>query len=126
MLLLSLATPFLLTGILHGLAQVRHSRDSATAAAWMQGELEIMRARCYADLRPTVRKVTAATAGPGELAPPAGFAVALVTLEPAGPVLLRASIAVYRHDWAGDEPPEAPAMASSTFISDVRSAGQCR
>jgi type II secretory pathway pseudopilin PulG len=125
MLIIGLATPFLMTGVMGGLRQARHSQDHAAAAAWVQGEIETLRRQCFERLHPGLRKVTSDDPEPGELALPSGFEAAGVELQPEGPALLRATVDLYRRDWAGTAPAGSPFMSASTYIADVRVAGQC-
>src|SRR5438445_6711490 len=125
MLIIGLVTPFLMTGVMGGLRQARHSQDHATAAAWVQGEIETLRRQCFERLHLGLRKVTSEALEPGELAPPPGFEASGVALLPEGPSLLRATVNLYRHDWAAAAPSGPAFMGASTYIADVRVAGQC-
>lgn len=125
MLIIGLATPFLMGGVIGALTQARHSQDRGAATAWAEGELDFLRGQCYLHLRPSAHKVTPAFAEPGELPPPAGFSAGDVRLEVAGPGLLRATVSLYRHDWTGATPGEPPVFATSTYIADIRVAGLC-
>src|SRR5260370_1739343 len=89
MLIIGLATPFLMTGVMGGLRQARHSQDHAAAAAWGQGEIETLRRQCFERLHPGLRKVTSDDLAPGELALPAGFEGTGLEPPPDGPDLLR-------------------------------------
>lgn len=125
MLIIGLATPFLMGGVIGGLTQARHSQDRGTATAWLQGEIDFLRLRCYERLGPSDRKVTASTVAAGELPPPAGFAAGYVTLDAAGPALLRATVSLYRRDWMSPKPTDPAYLSTSTFIGDIRVAGRC-
>src|SRR5260370_23516064 len=125
MLIIGLATPFLMTGVMGGLRQARHSQDHAAAAAWVQGEIETLRRQCFERLHPGLRKVTSDDLEPGELALPAGFEAAGVELQPEGPALLRATLDPYRRDWGGTAPARSPFMSPRTHIAALPVAGQC-
>jgi hypothetical protein len=125
MLIVGLATPFLMGGITGSLTQAGRSYERTAATAWVQGEIEYLRRRCYDRLAPSSRKVTTATRQAGELRLPDGFSAAMVRLETAGPAKLRATVAIYRRDWIGDEPADRPVLESTTYIGDVRVAGAC-
>lgn len=125
MLIIGLATPFLMGGVIGGLTQARHSQDRGTATAWAQGEIEFLRQRCFVHLAPSARKVTAATLQPGELPPPPGFTAGYVVIEAADASLLKVSVSLYRDDWTGDAPMRPPYAATSTYVGDVRVAGVC-
>jgi len=125
MLIIGIATPFLMTGVMAGLRQARHSQDHAAAAVWVQGEIEVLRRQCFEQLHPGVRKVISEALEPGELVLPPGFEAAGVELRPEGPALLRATVNLYRRDWTGAAPAGPVLMSASTYIADVRVAGQC-
>src|SRR2546425_9048718 len=72
MLIIGLATPFLMTGVMGGLRQARHSQDHATAAAWVPGEIETLRRQSFERLHPGSRKATSAGVEPGEPGLPPG------------------------------------------------------
>lgn len=125
MLIVGLATPFLMAGITGSLAQTRRAYDQTAAVAWVQGQVEVLRRHCYARLRPGSERLTPDRIRPGEPPLPDGFAAALVRLEPAGDGLLRATVALYRRDWTGETPPEPPVVQTTTYVGDLRVAGQC-
>lgn len=125
MLIIGLATPFLIGGVMGGLTQARHSQDRGAATAWAQSEIELLRQRCFAHLVPSARKVTAATLEPGELPPPPGFTAGYIVLDVQGPALLKVSVGLYRDDWTGEAPNRPAYTATSTYIGDIRVAGGC-
>ncbi len=125
MLIIGIATPFLMGAVIGGLTQARHSQDRGLATAWVQGEIDFLRLRCYERLSPSARKVMPSTLQAGELPLPPGFAAAYVRLDSAGPALLRATVSLYRKDWTGAAPIDPPYEAISTYVGDVRTAGLC-
>ncbi len=125
MLVIGIATPFLMGAIIGGLTQARHSQDRGAATAWAQGEIELLRLRCYGRLTPSSRKLTPSTVEAGELPPPPGFAAGYVQLDAAGPALLKATVSLYRQDWTGAAPTNLPYATTSTYIGDIRTAGLC-
>lgn len=124
MLIIGLATPYLMGGIIGSLTRARTSQDQSAATAWVQGEVDHLRRLCYERLSPSTRKVTAATLQSGEPQLPNGFA-AYVRLEPAGPANLRATVSLYKADWSGPAPEAAPILSTSTYIGDIRIATLC-
>ena len=125
MLIIGLATPYLMGGIIGSLTRARASQDQSAATAWVQGEVDHLRRLCYERLSPSTRKVTAATLQGGEPQLPNGFAAAYVQLEPAGPANLRATVSLYKADWTGAAPEAAPVLSTSTYIGDIRVATLC-
>ena len=125
MLIVGLATPFLLGGITGSLTQAGRSYERGAATAWVQGQIEALRRGCYESLRVAERKITPPTTLPGEPPLPDGFGAGTVRIEDAGPALRRISVAVYRRDWATPAPPERPVLETTTFIGDLRVAGAC-
>ncbi len=124
MMIVGLVAPFVMGGLISSLRHARQSQDRGATTAWAQAEIEFLRAQCYPDLAPAVRKITPATLYPGEPPLPAGFAAALVRIDPAGTALLKATVNLYAADWSGREPPAAY-FTTSTFIGDFRVAGAC-
>jgi hypothetical protein len=125
MLVIGIAVPFLMGAVIGGLTQARHSQDRGVATAWVQGEIDLLRLRCYGALAPSDRKVTPSTLEAGELPPPPGFAAGYVRLDSAGPALLRATVSLYRMDWTGAVPEDPAYATTTTYIGDVRTAGLC-
>jgi type II secretory pathway pseudopilin PulG len=125
MLVIGIATPFLMGAIIGGLTQARHSQDRGVATAWAQGEIDWLRLRCYGRLTPSSRKVTPSTIEAGELPPPPGFAAGYVQLDAAGPALLKVTVSLYRQGWNGAAPTRLPYATASTYIGDTRTAGLC-
>lgn len=125
MLIIAMATPLLLGGIMGSLARARLSRDRGAAAVWLQGEIEYLRLQCYQRLAPSARKVTPVTLQPGEPSLPAGAAAGYVLLEPAGDALLKATISLYRKDWGPPAPVARPLAETATYIGDLRVAAAC-
>jgi hypothetical protein len=125
MLIIGLATPMLMSGIMGSLTRARRSYDQGAATAWVQGEVDFLRRQCYEGLRPGSRRVTASELAPGEPPLPEGFAAARVLIEPAGPRYLRATVGLYKDDWPGEAPPGSPVLATTTLIGDLRVAGMC-
>lgn len=112
--------------LIGGLTQAGRSSEHSTAVGWAQGEIDYLRLQCFERLQPGSRKVTPATLQRGEPSLPPGLKAAYVVLEASGPAYLRATVAVYRQDWAGIAPPAGPpVLETTTFIGDVRTAGQC-
>jgi hypothetical protein len=125
MLIIGLATPMLMGGIIRSLTQTRRSYDQGAATAWVQGEVEFLRRQCYDRLQPSSRKVTPASLDAGEPPLPQGFAAAYVQIDRAGPGLLRATVALYQRDWPPGVPPGTPAVQTTTYVGDLRVAGMC-
>jgi type II secretory pathway pseudopilin PulG len=125
MLIIGLATPYLLGGIIGSLTRARSAQDQGAATAWVQGEVDYLRRMCYDRLGPSTRKVTPLTVQGGEPQLPQGFAAAFVQLEPAGPANLRATVSLYKADWNAPVPSAAPALSTSTYIGDIRVATLC-
>ena len=123
--IIGLVTPIFIGGLVGSLTGARRSEERGVAVAWVQGEIDFLRGQCFARLSPSVRKVTLATLRPGEPPMPAGFAAAEVRLEPAGEANLRATVSLYRKDWTGAEPAEAPVVSTTTYVADLRVAGTC-
>jgi type II secretory pathway pseudopilin PulG len=124
-LIIGLATPYLLGGIIGSLTRARSSQDEGVATAWVQGEVDYLRRLCYDRLEPSTRKLTPRTIQAGEPQLPQGFAAALVQIQPAGPALLRATVGLYKADWNGSTPPTAAAFSTSTLIGDIRVVALC-
>jgi hypothetical protein len=125
MLIIGLATPMFIGGLIGSLTGARRSQERGVAVAWVQGEIDVLRGQCFSQLGSSVRKVTTAALRPGEPPLPVGFAAAVVSLEPAGAAILRATVSLYRKDWTGAEPPDAPVVSTVTYVSDLRVAGTC-
>ncbi len=125
MLIIGLATPYLIGGIIGSLTRARTSQDQSAATAWVQGEVDYLRRQCYDRLNPSTRKVTPVSVQSGEPQFPLGFAAAYVQLEPAGPANLKATVSLYKSDWTGLVPMAAPALSTSTYIGDIRVATLC-
>ncbi len=125
MLIIGLATPYLIGGIIGSLTRARTSQDQGAATAWVQGEVDYLRRQCYDRLNPSTRKVTPASVQSGEPQFPQGFAAAYVQLEPAGPANLKATVSVYKSDWTGPAPATQPVLSTSTYIGDIRVATLC-
>jgi prepilin-type N-terminal cleavage/methylation domain-containing protein len=128
-LIIGMATPIFVGGLVGSLSGARRSQERAVAVAWLQGEVDVLRAQCFSTLGPSARKITPSTLRVGEPPLPAGFAVALVRITPAGgsgdAPLLRAAIGLYRRDWEAAEPAESPVASVVTYLSDLRVAGAC-
>lgn len=125
MLIIGLATPFLMGGVLGGLRQAHHSQQHAAATTWVQGEIDTMRRQCFIDLRPSVRIVTPQSLAAGDLSLPAGFQAGMIEISASQPGLLRASVSLYEHAWSGSAPHEPPVLSVTTYVADLRVAGQC-
>lgn len=125
MLIIGLATPFLMGGVLGGLRQAHHSQQYAAATAWVQGEIDALRRRCFTDLGPSVRIVTPQSLAPGDLPLPAGFQTGIVEISAAQPGLLSATVSLFQHAWSGPAPPEPPLLSVTTYVGDLKVAGQC-
>jgi type II secretory pathway pseudopilin PulG len=125
MLIIGLATPFLMGGVLGGLRQAHHSQQHAAATAWVQGEIDALRRRCFTDLGPSVRTVTPQSLAPGDLPLPAGFQAGVIEIAAAQPGLLRATVSLYQHAWSGSTPREPALLSVTTYVGDLRVAGQC-
>jgi prepilin-type N-terminal cleavage/methylation domain-containing protein len=128
-LIIGMATPIFVGGLVGSLSGARRSQERSVAVAWLQGEVDALRARCFSTLSPSVRKITRATLRADEPPLPAGFAVALVRITPAGgpggAPLLRATVGLYRRDWEAAESAEPPVASVTTYLSDLRVAGAC-
>jgi type II secretory pathway component PulJ len=124
-LIIGLATPMLMSGIMSTLTQTRRSYDRSAATVWVQGEVEFLRRQCYERLQPSARKVTSASLRAGEPPLPEGFTAAYVQTDRAGAGLLRATVGLYARDWTSIRPPEAPIVQTTTYIGDLRTAGVC-
>ncbi len=125
MLIIGLATPFLMGGVLGGLRQAHHSQQHAAATTWVQGEIDTLRRRCFAELRPSARIVTPQSLAADDLPLPAGFQAGMVEITASQPALLRASVSLYEHAWSGPAPHEPPVLSVTTYVADLRVAGQC-
>jgi type II secretory pathway pseudopilin PulG len=125
MLIIGLATPFLMGGVLGGLRQAHHSQQHAAATAWVQGEIDALRRQCFTELGPSVRIVTPQSLAPSDLPLPAGFQAGVVEVAVAQPGLLSATVSLYQHAWSGSAPHEPPLLSATTYVGDVRVAGQC-
>ena len=125
MLIIGLATPFLLGGVVGGLRQAHHSQQHAAATTWVQGEIDTIRRRCFIELRPSVRILTPQSLAAGDLPLPAGFEAGTVEITVSQPELLRASVSLYEHAWSGPAPHEPPVLSVTTYVADLRVAGQC-
>ena len=125
MIIVGLTTPFLMGGLISGLARARYSQDRDAAAAWAQAEIEFLRAKCFVRLTPSSWKILRSSKQAGEPAPPPGFAVGHVRLESAGPAGLRATVSLHRQDWSGRDPAVPPFFTTSTYVADVRVAVAC-
>lgn len=125
MLIIGLATPFLMGGIMGSLTQAGRSYERSAATVWIQGEIDHLRRQCYDRLSPSTRKVTPSTRQPGEPPLPDGFATASIRLEAAGTANLKVTVALYRKDWTGASPAEPAVLESTTYIGDLRVAGSC-
>ncbi|MGH2452279.1 MAG: type IV pilus modification PilV family protein [bacterium] len=125
MSIVALVTPLLIGGLISSLTRARQSEDRGTATVWAQAEVELLRAQCFERLAPSARKIVPAATQPGEPPLPAGFAAGYVRLEPAGSAGLKATVSLYRRDWAGADPPGPPSFSTSTYLADVRVAGAC-
>jgi type II secretory pathway pseudopilin PulG len=125
MLIIGLATPFLMGGVLGGLRQAHRSQQHAAATAWVQGEIDALRRRCFTDLGPSVRIVTPQSLAPGDLPLPAGFQAGIIEVALAQPGLLSATVGLYQHAWSGPAPHEPPQLSVTTYVGDLRVAGQC-
>lgn len=128
-LIIGMATPIFVGGLVGSLSGARRSQERGVAVAWLQGEVDVLRAQCFSTIIPSVRKITPATLRPDEPPLPAGFAAALVRITPAGgqggAPLLRAVVGLYRRDWEAAEPSEPPVASVVTYLSDLRVAGAC-
>jgi len=129
-LIIGMTTPIFVGGLVGSLSGARRSQERGAAAGWVQGAIDALRAQCLSNVSPSVRKVTTATRRTGEPPLPVGFAAAVVSIEPAreGPVgatLLRATVSLYRKDWDGREPTDAPVLRAATYLGDLRVAGSC-
>lgn len=111
--------------LMGGLTRTARTSAHGAAVGWAQGEIDYLRRQCFEQLKPGGRKVTAATLQPGEPPLPPGLQAALVRVDTEGPAHVRASVSVYKQDWSGDAPPPDPVLETTTFIGDVRVAGQC-
>jgi len=109
-------------GALHRTARL--SQHSA-AVGWATGEVEYLRRQCFERLAPGRREVTTATLARGEPPLPPELGAAEVVLEPVGPALLRATIAVYGRGAGREGIPGAPLLETATLIADLRIPGQC-
>jgi hypothetical protein len=125
MLIIGLATPMLMSGIMSTLTHTRRSYDRSAATVWVQGEVEFLRRQCYEWLQPSTRKVTPASLRAGEPPLPEGFAAAYVQTDRTEDGLLRATVGLYARDWTSAGPPEAPIVQTTTYIGDLRVAGVC-
>lgn len=125
MLIIGLATPFLMGGVLGGLRQAHHSQQNAAAATWVQGEIDALRRQCFNELSPSVRVLTPQSLAPGDLPLPAGFQAGTVEIAAAQPALLSATVSLYERTWSGPAPHEPPLLSVTTYIGDLRVAGQC-
>jgi type II secretory pathway pseudopilin PulG len=125
MLIIGLATPFLMGGVLGGLRQAHHSQQHAAATAWVQGEIDALRRRCFTELGPSVRIVTPQSLAPGDLPLPAGFQAGIVEVAVAQPGLLSATVSLFQHAWSEPAPPGPPLLSVTTYVGDLRVAGQC-
>jgi hypothetical protein len=125
MLIIGLATPFLMGGVLGGLRQAHHSQQHAAATTWVQGEIDTLRRQCFTDLRPSVRVLTPQSRPPGDLPLPAGFQAGVIEIASAQPGLLRATVSLYQHAWSGSTPREPALLSVTTYVGDLRVAGQC-
>ncbi len=129
-LIIGMTTPIFVGGLVGSLSGARRSQERGAAAGWVQGAIDALRAQCLSGVSPSVRKVTATTLRAGEPPLPDGFAAAVVSIEPArqgpeGATLLRATVSLYRKDWDGSEPTEAPVLRAATYLGDLRVAGVC-
>ncbi len=125
MLVIGLVTPVMIGSLIGSLRQARRSQDSGAAAAWLQGEVDYLRAQCFERLTPSTRKATLAAMRAGEPSLPHGFAAALIRLESAGVARLKATVSLYKNDWTGAEPADPPMLSTTTYIGDIRVAGAC-
>lgn len=125
MLLVGLVTPILVGSLMGSMRHARRAQISSVASAWLAGEVDYLRARCYQHLAPSTRKVTQSTLQAGEPALPDGFGAALITLEREGHARYKATLSLHRTDWTGPGPPEPPALATVTYVGDLRVAGAC-
>jgi hypothetical protein len=125
MLIIGLATPFLMGGVLGGLRQAHHSQQHAAATTWVQGEIDALRRQCFTDLRPSVRTLTPQSRTTADLPLPAGFQEGVVEITAAQPALLRATVSLYQHARSGSASHEPPLLSVTTYIGDLRVAGQC-
>lgn len=125
MLIIGLATPMLMAGIMSSLTRARHAHDRGAATAWVQGEVEFLRRQCYERLQPSTRRVTAATLRSGEPPLPDGFTAAYVQIDRVGAGLLRATVALYPRDGSDETSTGSPATQTTTYIGDLRVAGMC-
>ncbi len=124
-LIIGLVTPILIGGLIGSLTHARRSQDHGAAAAWLQGEIDYLRGQCYGGLSPSTRKVTPSALRDGEPLMPEGFAAALVQINAAGDARLKATVSLYRKDWAGAVPVGPPTLSTTTYIGDIRMAGSC-
>lgn len=125
MLIIGLATPFLMGGVLGGLRQAHHSQQHAAAAAWVQGEIDALRRQCFTELKPSVRILTPQSNATADLPLPAGFQAGVVELTSTEPALLRATVSLYQQAWSGAAPADPPLLSVTTYLADLRVAGQC-
>ena len=125
MLIIGLATPFLMGGVLGGLRQAHHSQQHAAATTWVQGEIDALRRQCFTDLRPSVRTLTPQSRPTNDLPLPAGFQAGVVEIAAVEPALLRATVSLYQRAGPGSTPREPPLLSVTTYVGDLRVAGQC-
>lgn len=125
MLIIGLATPFLMGGVLGGLRQAHHSQQHAAATTWVQGEIDALRARCFTEMTPSVRVVTPQSLVAGDLPLPEGFQAGRVEVTAFQPGLLGVTVSLYEHARSGADPHEPPVLSATTYVGDVRVAGQC-
>lgn len=128
-LIIGMATPIFVGGLVGSLSGARRSQERGVAVAWLQGEVDALRAQCFSTISPSVRKITSSALRADEPPLPAGFAAALVRITPADGAgdapLLRVTLGLYRRDWEAGEPPEPPVVSLVTYLSDLRVAGVC-
>lgn len=124
-LIIGLTTPMMIGSLVGSLRQARRSQDSGAAAAWLQGEVDYLRAQCFERLSPSTRKASRAAMRAGEPSLPDGFGAAVIRLETAGAARLKASVSLYKTDWTGTAPADPPVLSTTTYIGDIRVAGNC-
>ncbi|MGQ0549665.1 MAG: type II secretion system protein [Armatimonadota bacterium] len=124
-LVIGLVTPIFIAGLLGSLTHARRAQDHGAATAWLQGEVDYMRGRCYERLAPATHKVTSVTLRPGEPQLPSGFTAAVVKIDAAAGGLLHVTVSLYRKDWTDATPVDRPAFSTTTYIGDVRVWGSC-
>ena len=125
MLVIGLVTPVMIGSLVGSLRHARRSQDTGAAAAWLQGEVDYLRSQCFERLGPSTRKASRGGMRAGEPSLPDGFAAALIRLEADDAARLRATVSLYKADWSGATPADPPVLSTTTYIGDIRVAGNC-